>query len=136
RLFAKSISLGSTPLRCMRSPAMMKNGMASSGKESMPPNISVGRTAIGTEPDSTINARPPSPRQKAMGTPSVMVSAKTTMRSAISTPSQLHRGRALASGAVEAEQARYDDQHHEQGAHGQGQVKPENRHPQGQRVLI
>ena len=59
---------------------MMKNGMASSGKESMPPNISVGSTAMGTVPDSTMKARPPSPRQNAMGTPSVMVSAKTTTR--------------------------------------------------------
>ena len=66
---------------------MMKNGMASNGNESIPPNMSVGRTAIGIVPDSTMNVRPPSPRQNAMGTPSVIVKAKTAMRRAISTRS-------------------------------------------------
>src|SRR5262245_50688962 len=120
----------------MRSPAMMKNGMASSGKESMPPNISVGSTAMGTVPDSTMNARPPSPRQKAMGTPSVMVSAKTMTRSQISTPLELRPGWSLGRRPVETEQARHDDQHHERGAHGQGQIEPEDRHAQRQRVLV
>src|SRR5499426_636738 len=129
------MSFGRTPQRCMRSPAMMKNGMASSGNESIPPNMSVGSTAIGTVPDRTMKLRPASPRQKAMGTPSVIVSANTTMSSAISTRSQLHAG-PIRGGPVQPEQPGHDDEHHEQGADGKGEVEPEDRHAQRQRVLV
>src|SRR5713226_3186006 len=111
---------------------MMKNGMASNGKESIPLNMSVGSTAIGTVPDSTMKVRPPSPRQNAMGTPSVMVSANTTMRRAISTRSRRSTGRSLGSAAVEAEQPRHDHEGHEQRADGKGQVEPEDGHAERQ----
>src|SRR5882672_2089009 len=136
RLLANSISLGKTPHRCMRSPAMMKNGMASNGNESMPPNMSVGRTAIGIVPDSTMNVRPPSPRQNAMGTPSVIVKAKTAMRRAISTRSGLRARRSRRDAPPEAEQPRHDHQGHEQRADGKRQVEPEDGHAERQRVLI
>src|SRR2546426_431507 len=81
--------LGRMPQRCMTSPAMTKNGMASSGNESIPENISVGSTAIGTTPDSQMKASPPSPRQNATGTPSTMVTAKTATSTRISMGSQI-----------------------------------------------
>src|SRR2546430_1034469 len=107
------MSFGRTPQRCMRSPAMMKNGMARSGNESIPPNMSVGSTAIGTVPDRTMKLRPARPRQKAIGTPSVIVSANTTMSSVISTGSQLP-ARAIRTGPVEAEQPGDDHDRHQQ----------------------
>jgi hypothetical protein len=42
-LSARSIRPGSTPARTIISPAMMKKGIAIRAKESMPPNIIVGR---------------------------------------------------------------------------------------------
>src|SRR6058998_3412035 len=135
RLLANSMSFGRTPQRCIKSPAMMKNGMARRGNESIPPNMSVGSTAIGTVPDSTMKVRPASPRQKAMGTPSVIVSANTTMSSAISTRSQLHAG-SIRGGPVEPEQPGHDDERHQQRADGHGEVEPEDRHAQRQRVLV
>src|SRR2546425_4453683 len=137
------MSFGRTPQRCIRSPAMMKNGMARSGKESIPPNIRVGSTAMGTVPDSTMKLRPPSPRQNAMGTPSVIVSANTTIRSAISTRSELPHGHSwlgagasIVDGALEAEQPRHDHERHQQRAHGKGEVEPEDRHAERQRLLV
>ena len=100
------MSLGSTPQRCITSPAITKKGMARSGNESMPENIRVGRTAMGTTPDSTMNARPPSPRQKAIGTPRNMVSANT----ATSTPMSIGDQISAAGGVV-----------------GTGSSKPSNR---------
>ena len=44
RAFTNSITRSSIPERPMRSPARMKNGIASSGNESMAPNMIVGRT--------------------------------------------------------------------------------------------
>src|SRR6266571_1894379 len=129
------MSFGRTPQRCMRSPAMMKNGMARSGNESIPPNMSVGSTAIGTVPDRTMKLRPARPRQKAIGTPSVIVSANTTMSSVISTGSQL-AARATGIGLVEAEQPGDDHDRHQQRADRQGEVEPEDRHAQRQRVLV
>ena len=78
RLLAKSTRRGKTPLRLIRSPAMMKKGMAIRGKESMPPNINVGRTFKGMDSVTKINATPARPRQKATGTPSKIVTTKTT----------------------------------------------------------
>src|SRR6266481_789403 len=127
------MSFGRTPHRCIRSPAMMKNGMARSGNESIPPNMSVGSTAIGTVPDRTMKVRPARPRQKAIGTPSV--SANTTMSSVISTGSQLP-ARAIRTGPVEAEQPGDDHDRHQQRADRQGEVEPEDRHAQRQRVLV
>src|SRR5256884_9499559 len=114
---------------------MMKNGTARSGNEAIPPNMSVGSTAIGTVPDRTMKLRPARPRQKAIGTPSVIVSANTTMSSVISTGSQLP-ARAIRTGPVEAEQPGDDHDRHQQRAHGQGEEQPQDRHPQRQPVLL
>src|SRR6267142_3488535 len=95
--------LGRMPQRCMTSPAMTKNGMASSGNESIPENISVGSTAIGTTPDSQMNASPPSPRQNATGTPSTIVTANTATSARISMGSEVFDGQVAALGLDHAE---------------------------------
>ncbi len=51
---AKSIRRSSMPQRPMRSPAMMKNGIASSGNESIAPNMMVGTTLRLACPDTTM----------------------------------------------------------------------------------
>src|SRR5204862_411511 len=104
------MSLGRMPQRCMTSPAMTKNGMASSGNESIPENISVGSTAIGTTPDSQMKASPPSPRQNATGTPSTMVTAKTATSTRISMGSQIFDRQVAALGFDQAEAPSDDDQ--------------------------
>src|SRR5205814_1614843 len=124
------MSLGRMPQRCMTSPAMTKNGMASSGNESIPENISVGSTAIGTTPDSQMNASPPSPRQNATGTPSTMVTAKTATSARISTGSQILDGQVAALRLDQAEAPSDDDQRHQHGADGNSEVEPEDRHVQ------
>src|SRR5438034_8808303 len=108
--------LGRMPQRCMTSPAMTKNGMASSGNESIPENISVGSTAIGTTPDSQMKASPPSPRQNATGTPSTMVTAKTATSTRISMGSQIFDRQVAALGFDQAEAPSDDDQRHQHGA--------------------
>src|SRR5213593_1963116 len=129
--------LGRMPQRCMTSPAMTKNGMASSGNESIPENISVGSTAMGTTPDSQMNASPPSPRQNATGTPSTIVTAKTATSARISMGSQvLDRQQVAALGLDQAEAPADDDQHHQYGADGNGQVEPEDRDVQRGRELV
>src|SRR5256885_10200823 len=128
--------LGRIPQRCMTSPAMTKNGMASSGNESIPENISVGSTAIGTTPDSETNASPPSPRQNATGTPSTMVTAKTATSTRISTGSQVFDGQVAALGLDQAEAPSDDDQRHQHGTDGNGEVEPEDRHVQRGRELV
>ena len=55
----------------------------------MPANIRVGSTAMGTTPDNTMKARPPRPRQKAIGTPRNMVSANTATSTPISIADQI-----------------------------------------------
>src|SRR5262245_46455632 len=129
------MSLGSTPQRCIRSPAMMKNGMASRGNESMPPNMRVGSTAMGTAPERTMKARPPRPRQKAMGTPRIKVSVKTTIRRVMST-SRFRPGRPLGHRARQTEEPGDDHERQQERAHGKGEVEPEDRHPERQRVLL
>src|SRR5438876_6762872 len=128
--------LGRMPQRCMTSPAMTKNGMASSGNESIPENISVGSTAIGTTPDSQMNASPPSPRQNATGTPSTIVTAKTATSTRISIGSQIFDGQVAALGLDQTEAPSDDDQGHQHGADGNGEVEPEDRHVQRGRELV
>src|SRR5438093_7556927 len=136
RLLAKAMRLGRMPQRCMTSPAMTKNGMASSGNESIPENISVGSTAIGTTPDSQMKASPPSPRQNATGTPSTMVTAKTATSTRISMGSQIFDRQVAALGFDQAEAPSDDDQRHQHGADGNGEVEPEDRHVQRGRELV
>src|SRR5438874_7782990 len=124
------MSLGRMPQRCMTSPAMTKNGMASSGNESIPENISVGSTAIGTTPDNKMNASPPSPRQKATGTPSTIVTAKTATSTRISMGPQIFDGQVAAPSLDQAEAPSDDDQRHQHGAPGDGEGEPEDRHVQ------
>src|SRR5207237_2279332 len=130
------MSLGRMPQRCMTSPAMTKNGMASRGNESIPENISVGSTAIGTTPDSQMNARPPSPRQNATGTPSTIVTANTATSTRISMGSQIFDGQVAALGLDQAEEPSDDDERHQHGADGNGEVEPEDRHVQRGRELV
>src|SRR5438067_12735028 len=111
------------PQRCMTSPAMTKNGMASSGNESIPENISVGSTAIGTTPDSQMNASPPSPRQNATGTPSTMVTAKTETSTRLSTGSQVFDGEVAGLGLDHAEAPSDDDHRQLHGPDGNGEVE-------------
>src|SRR6266403_755595 len=118
--------LGRMPQRCMTSPAMTKNGMASSGNESIPENISVGSTAIGTTPDSQMNASPPS----------TMVTAKTATSARISTGSQIFDGQVAALRLDQADAPSDDDQRHQHGADGNGEVEPEDRHVQRGRELV
>src|SRR2546428_4620311 len=130
------MSLGRMPQRCMTSPAMTKNGMASSGNESIPENISVGSTEIGTTPDSQMNASPPSPRQNATGTPSTMVTAKTATSTRISMCSQVFDGQVAALALDQAQAPSDDDQRHQHGADGNGEIEPEDRHVQRGRELV
>src|SRR5690242_7230435 len=124
------------PQRCITSPAMTKNGMASSGNESIPENISVGSTAIGTTPDSQMNASPPSPRQNATGTPSTIVTANTATSARISMGSQIFDRQVAALGLDQAEAPSDDDQRHQHGADRNGEVEPEDRHVQRGRELV
>src|SRR5881628_824372 len=130
------MSLGRMPQRCMTSPAMTKNGMASSGNESIPENISVGSTAIGTTPDSQMNASPPSPRQNATGTPSTIVTANTATSARISMGSEVFDRQVPARGLDQAEAPSDDDERHQHGADGNGKVEPEDRHVQRGRELV
>src|SRR5258708_9623864 len=127
---------GRMPQRCMTSPAMTKSGRASSGNESTPENISVGSAAIGTTPDSKMNASPPSPRQNATGTRSSIVTANTATSARISMGSEVFDGQVAALSLDHAEAPSDDDQRHQHGADGNGEVEPEDRHVQRGRELI
>src|SRR5882724_1553226 len=130
------MSLGRMPQRCMTSPAMTKNGTASSGNESIPENMSVGSTAMGTTPDSQMKASPPRPRQNATGTPSTMVTANTATTARISTRLEVFHRQIAGLGLDEAEAAPDDDQGHQQGAHRDGEIEPEDRDAQRGGVLV
>src|SRR5882724_8231042 len=136
RLLANSISFGSTPQRCITSPAITKKGMARSGNESMPANIRVGSTAMGTTPDSTMKASPPSPRQRAIGTPRNMVSANTATSTPISIASDLGGRLGRGQRLVIAEQLGHDDQGHEARPDRDGKIEPENRDVDRGQILI
>src|SRR5258708_4694008 len=104
---------GRMPQRCMTSPAMTKKGMASRGNEPIPENISGGSTAIGTTPDSQMNASPPSPRQNATGTPSSIVTANTATSARISMGSEVFDGQVPALGPHHAQPPPHPHQPHQ-----------------------
>jgi hypothetical protein len=62
---------------------MMKKGIAIRGKESIPPNIKVGRILNGIGSVIRMKATPANPRQKATGTPNKMVTTNTSDRISI-----------------------------------------------------
>src|SRR5256885_15236825 len=105
--------LGRMPQRCMTSPAMTKNGMASSGNESIPENIRVGSTAIGTTPDSQMNATPPSPRQNATGRPGTIVTANTATGARVSRGLEVVGRPGGGSGPDHAGAPAHGDQRHD-----------------------
>ena len=71
------------PDKGQKEPSNKKKGIAISGKESIPPNINVGRILNGIASVTTINAIAARPRQKATGTPISIVTTNTIDRVSI-----------------------------------------------------
>jgi hypothetical protein len=59
---------------------MMKKGIAIRGKESIPENINVGMMSRDSRPVIRRKASAPRPKQKATGTPKIMVKKKAMKR--------------------------------------------------------